>query len=249
MRRSEYAADGEFVPEPSSPQKREAPLVQAALAEGAPAPIQRAAMLDLQRAAGNSSTAGLVDDEEESAATVRSTIGSGGQGLDEDTKSFMESRLAADFSDVRVHTDSAAAQSAQRMNAHAYTVGSDIVFGEGRYQPDSDAGRKTLAHELTHVVQQRSGPVSGTPIGGGVQVSDPSDSFEQAAERSATDVVSNAGPSAATPIQREAGEEEEELQMLPAQREGVEEEEELQMLPAQREETEEAQDEEELAPS
>ena len=51
------------------------------------------------------------------------------------------------------------------MNAHAYTVGSNVVFQRDQYDPGSDAGRTMLAHELTHVVQQRSGPVDGTPTG------------------------------------------------------------------------------------
>jgi hypothetical protein len=197
----------------------EAPT-QAALTPGAPAAVQRAAMLDLQRAAGNASTASLVEDEDP-AADVRRVIGSGGQPLDRDTRSFMESRLGADFSGVRVHTDAGAAQSAQRLSAQAYTVGDDIVFGQGHYAPDSDSGKRVLAHELTHVVQQRSGPVSGTAMGAGMKVSDPSDSFEQAAEHSANQVMAGAQ----TPVQRAPEPEEEELQMSPVQRQGISEEE------------------------
>src|SRR5205823_2420540 len=106
----------------------------------------------------------------------------------------MESRLGHDFSDVRVHTDSKAADSASAVNAQAYTVGNDVVFQGGKYAPDTNEGKHMLAHELTHVVQQRSGPVSGTPAPGGISVSDPSDSFEQAAEHSATRVMSAESP-------------------------------------------------------
>ena len=60
-----------------------------------------------------------------------------------------------DFSRVRIHADGRAAESAKQLNAMAYTVGSDVVFGSGRYRPDSLAGRRLLAHELTHVVQQQ----------------------------------------------------------------------------------------------
>lgn len=67
----------------------------------------------------------------------------------------MESRLGHDFAHVRVHTDAAAARSAAAVGAQAYTVGSDVVFGAGRYAPTSGDGRQLLAHELTHVVQQR----------------------------------------------------------------------------------------------
>jgi hypothetical protein len=66
----------------------------------------------------------------------------------------MEKRIGFDFSKVRVHTDSLAAQSARGLQARAYTVGQDVVFGAGEYDPRSAAGRSLLAHELTHVVQQ-----------------------------------------------------------------------------------------------
>ena len=97
----------------------------------------------------------------------------------------MEARLGHDFSDVRVHDDSRAHDSAVGVNANAYTVGSNIVFQRDRYDPSSADGKVTLAHELTHVVQQRSGPVDGTPAGGGIKVSDPSDRFEREASANA----------------------------------------------------------------
>ena len=78
----------------------------------------------------------------------------------------MESRLGHDFGDVRVHTDGGAHDSAKAVNAHAYTVGPNIVFQRDKYDSPSTDGRTMLAHELTHVVQQRSGPVDGTPTGG-----------------------------------------------------------------------------------
>jgi hypothetical protein len=83
-----------------------------------------------------------------------------GQPLDQGDRSFMESRFGQDFAGVRVHADSEAADSARPINARAYTVGSDIVFGAGEYAPGSDAGRHLLAHELTHVVQQTGGSSS-----------------------------------------------------------------------------------------
>ena len=76
------------------------------------------------------------------------------------------------------------------MNAHAYTVGSNIVFQRDKYDPGSDAGRTMIAHELTHVVQQRSGPVDGTATGTGVRVSDPSDRFEREAAATAERAMS-----------------------------------------------------------
>lgn len=80
-----------------------------------------------------------------------------GTPLDGATQGFMESRFGQDFSSVRVHTGSKAADSATAIQAKAYTSGSNIVFGRGEYQPQTDAGKSLLAHELTHVVQQQSG--------------------------------------------------------------------------------------------
>ena len=102
----------------------------------------------------------------------------------------MEGRLGHSFSDVRVHTGEAAHNSAASVNAHAYTVGSNIVFQRDKYDPGSDGGRTMLAHELTHVVQQRSGPVDGTATGTGVRVSDPSDRFEREAAATAERAMS-----------------------------------------------------------
>lgn len=78
----------------------------------------------------------------------------GGRSLNTTERSFFESRLGYDFSKVRVHTDSAANESANSMNALAYTNGNNIVFGTGQYRPGTAEGTKLLAHELTHVVQQ-----------------------------------------------------------------------------------------------
>jgi hypothetical protein len=80
----------------------------------------------------------------------------GGQPLAEPEKAFFESRLGYDLSHVRVHTDARAMESARAINALAYTIGRDVVFGAGQYAPGSNAGRHLLAHELVHVVQQRS---------------------------------------------------------------------------------------------
>lgn len=85
---------------------------------------------------------------------VHEVVRSPGQALDSTTSSFMEPRFGHDFSRVRVHTDTRAAQSAQAVRAHAYAVGSHIVFGQGKFELGSIAGRRLLAHELCHVVQQ-----------------------------------------------------------------------------------------------
>ncbi|MCH5716211.1 eCIS core domain-containing protein [Niabella hibiscisoli] len=77
-----------------------------------------------------------------------------GAALEHQTQQFFESRMGHDFSNVRIHSDSVAAQSAQSIDALAYTSGNNIVFNQNQYQPGTDAGKKLLAHELTHVVQQ-----------------------------------------------------------------------------------------------
>ena len=79
---------------------------------------------------------------------------SDGSQLDGGTKTFMESRFGYDFSQVKIHADESAATSSKSINALAYTIGNDIVFGQGHYQPHTLEGRRLLAHELTHVVQQ-----------------------------------------------------------------------------------------------
>ncbi len=108
----------------------------------------------------------------------------------------MESRLGHDFSAVRIHDSEVAHRSAEAIGARAYTVGSQIVFGRDGYAPGSTAGRRTLAHELVHVLQQRSGPVDGVPTAGGQRISDPADRFERAAEAIARRVTGDGSPRA-----------------------------------------------------
>ena len=215
-----------------------------ALMHGRTDVLTPSAVLHLQKTAGNASVTAAL--EEQQPSLVKEVVGSGGGSpLDRDTRGFMESRLGADFSDVRVHTDSKASESARSVQAHAYTVGSDVVFQSGKYEPQSQSGQRMLAHELTHVVQQRSGPVAGTPAPGGIKISHPSDSFEQAAESSADRVMSSATTPAApaataqTSIQRE--EDEEEVQGTFVQRQG-DEEEEVQGTFVQREEGDEEEE-------
>jgi peptidoglycan hydrolase-like protein with peptidoglycan-binding domain len=88
------------------------------------------------------------------AANYIGSIHGKGQPMDKHTQSFYESRIGADFSNVKIHTGQEAAQSAKDINAQAYTYGNHIVFNEGKYQPETSAGKHLLAHELTHVVQQ-----------------------------------------------------------------------------------------------
>lgn len=90
-------------------------------------------------------------------ASVHDVLRESGQPLDRETRAFFEPRLGHDFSRVRVHTNSAASASAAAIDAQAYTVGRDVVFGAGNYGPRSREGRRLLAHELAHVVQQARG--------------------------------------------------------------------------------------------
>lgn len=210
-----------------------------------------AAILQMQRFAGNAAVLQRLQNGDEDAQSVARATSSGGQPLDTTTRVQMEQSMGTDFSDVRVHSGSTAAESAKDLGAHAYTVGSDVVLGQG-HDSSSETGQRTLAHELTHVVQQRSGPVEGTETGGGVKVSDPSDRFEQAAEANADQVMASrsfdtASPvgasSGGTTVQREGEEGEEEMQQLAIQREGEEGEEEIQALAIQREGEEEVPEE------
>jgi hypothetical protein len=88
---------------------------------------------------------------------VHEVLGAHGRPLDRGARSFFEPRFRQDFSHVRVHDDSKAAESARSVHASAYTVGGHIVFGEGQYSPASEEGRRLVAHELAHVVQQTGG--------------------------------------------------------------------------------------------
>ncbi len=114
----------------------------------------------------------------------------------------MEARLGHDFSRVRVHDDNRAGHSAATMNAHAYTVGSDVVFRRGRYSPSTPDGKLTLAHELTHVIQQSQGPVDGTEAPGGLRISSPGDRFERAAAANAEKAVGAPVPAAMSGLRR-----------------------------------------------
>jgi hypothetical protein len=97
----------------------------------------------------------------EAPPIVRSAINSAGYPLDNGTKTFFETRFGHDFSNVRVHADSLAVASTKSIQAKAYTHKNHIVFGSGQYQPETVTGKKLLAHELTHVVQQERGIRSG----------------------------------------------------------------------------------------
>ena len=210
-------------------------------------------LLGLQRVAGNAGVSAMLEEER---SPVHDVVTSGGKAAgSRGAHRHGGAGSVHDFGDVRVHDDTAAASSAQSVNAHAYTVGSNIVFQRDIYDPSSEAGRTTLAHELTHVVQQRSGPVDGTAAAGRHQGQRPGRPVRAGGrrQRRAGDVRPGSGTArcprpeprcsgtaededdvqgsfAGVPdLQRQEGDEEEEepVQGLFVQREGEEEEEEL----------------------
>ncbi|MEU1434212.1 DUF4157 domain-containing protein [Streptomyces sp. NPDC005775] len=194
--------------------------------------VGTAGMGVLQRSVGNAALGPMIQrsrastaerTEDEQRSPVHDVVSSGtGSPLDTETRTDLESRMGADFSDVRIHNDSSAHESAKGVGAHAYTVGNNVVFQRDAYDPSSPQGRTTLAHELTHVIQQRSGPVDGTEAPGGIRVSDPSDRFEREAVANADRVLSDPEPApapasspsvtapAAPAVQRAATEDEDE---------------------------------------
>jgi hypothetical protein len=114
-----------------------------------------------------------------------------GRPLDSETRARFEPRFGHDFSRVRVHTDRAAAESARTVNASAFTVGGDIVFGAGEYAPATAAGQHLLAHELAHTIQQGT---AGQSSENDLAVTEPTDPTEQDAASVASTVMSqNAG--------------------------------------------------------
>ena len=114
----------------------------------------------------------------------------GGSPLDRPVRNDMENRFGTSLSDVRVHTDAAAGDTARSLGARAFTTGQDMYFGQGAFQPHTPAGRSLLAHELTHTLQQRNtapGPQRSVEV---VPADDP---LEQQAERAADAVARGPG--------------------------------------------------------
>jgi len=116
-------------------------------------------IIDLQQAVGNQSVQRMISDSSSVASKSRKSqsSGAGGEPLPQETRETMEARFGADFSDVRIHADQTAAESAAALDASAYTSGRDIYFAPGKYAPGKTEGTRLLAHELTHVVQQSGG--------------------------------------------------------------------------------------------
>ncbi len=146
-------------------------------------------MATLQRAAMN------VAPVNDAPPIVHDVLHSPGQPLNAGTRAFMEPRFGLDLNHVRVHTDAKAAESARAVNALAYTVGRDVVFSAGQYAPETESGRRLLAHELTHVVQQQRTPAAAQRAS--LTISAPGDRAEREADRIADALDC---PDAAPPI-------------------------------------------------
>ena len=124
-------------------------------------------------------------------ALVSEVLRAPGQRLDQATREFMESGFGINFDQVRIHTDTRAAQSASALNAFAYTAGRDIAFEGGQYAPSTPEGLRLLAHELAHVAQQGGRKFSD---GGPLTVGSSSSSFEREADRAADSAMSGRKP-------------------------------------------------------
>ncbi|MBK1699391.1 eCIS core domain-containing protein [Thiococcus pfennigii] len=158
------------------------------------------AIASLQNKAGNEVTNGFL--QQRLSPLIQSTLTSSGQPLAPGVRAQMESRFGHNFSQVRIHTDAIAAQSAELLGAKAYTFGSDVVFGKGRYAPDTSEGKRLITHELAHVIQQSRGGSESNHLS-------PSSKLERSASQTAeyiaagheqVDVEGNSSPGIAREI-------------------------------------------------
>jgi Domain of unknown function (DUF4157) len=148
-------------------------------------------IIRLQRAVGNQAVQRLIEradakqrnQEHGESLGARIRAAARGQPLASAVQRDLEEVLGADLSGVRIHADAEADRLSRALDAVAFTTGRDVFFRSEAYNPSSTDGMRLLAHEATHVVQQASGPVAGKSAPGGVQISDPTDSFERQADR------------------------------------------------------------------
>lgn len=153
--------------------QKQAPNSEAAVKTASPAPAPASPLMRrLTRRAGLRADPGRVN------RMVSDVLAEPGQPLESEAREFMEARLGHDFSRVRVHAGGRASESARALQARAYTFGRDIVFASGEYRPQDRTGRRLIAHELAHVVQQDGKP---RPNAGHAPLVDPSQASESAA--------------------------------------------------------------------
>ncbi|MCD6476257.1 MAG: DUF4157 domain-containing protein, partial [Anaerolineaceae bacterium] len=172
---------------------------------------KKSMLLNLQHKAGNQAVQRLIaqhkseegfDLDDKTTAKIQQAR-SGGQALERSFQRQMETKFGKSLDDVKLHTDQSANTLSQQLGASAFTIGSDVFFREGKYEPGSTKGQELLAHELTHVIQQRERKVnSGKP---GLNVRPAGDEFEQEADSTAQSLISSATPQAgvAPSIQRQ----------------------------------------------
>src|ERR1051325_4202824 len=168
-------------------------LSQQALSLSPNSSVRGVAMRQVQRTYGNSFVQRAIASRQSQASSDGVLRSGNGERLAEGTRTLIESRLGADLDDVRIHTDSQAAASAERLNANAFTTGRDIYFASGQYSPGSTSGQRLLAHELTHTMQQREGrspSLVSADSRNQLQVGSPEDPLEHEADLRADAVVS-----------------------------------------------------------
>ena len=193
-------------------------------------PDQSAASLGWASVLGNAAVARLAADSvgggplDEAVARAIEEARGAGTALGGGPREKLERAMGEDFSDVRIHADERGDTLSRAVQAKAFTTGSDVFFRAGAYEPETSAGETLLAHELTHVVQQR-----GAPPATRLAVTDPGD----ASEREAEAVASKVAQAGAGEVARQAAEEEEEESV---QMQEEEEEESVQMQAAEEEE-------------
>ncbi len=220
---------------------------------------EKATVTNLQKQVGNRAVQRLLAQrsgdggfelDDNTASQINSQRG-GGQALDSAVQTQMGDATGHDFSSVKVHTDPEAHALNEQLGARAFTTGQDVFFRSGEYNPGSSGGQELLAHELTHVVQQGTGRVSGG--GGKMSVNAPGDTYEQEADAVAKSVTSGG---ATAGVQRAEEEEEvmakrvqraEEDELMTKRVQMQEEEEEVQMQEEEEEvQMQEAPEEEEM---
>ena len=198
---------------PAKPQEKAAPSIASQIGNAGIARLVKGEGID--RSGG-----GPAQLDREIARAIDEQRGRGRE-LDADARSGLENAMGEDFSDVRIHDDAEGHELSRAVSAEAFTTGSDVFFQSGKYDPASSEGQKLLAHELTHVAQQR-----GARPASEMTVSDPGDASEVEATAIA-DRISSVQPSTAqtsATVSREA--EEEELQTSRVDRQETPEEEE-----------------------
>lgn len=180
-------------------------------------------VLELQKKAGNQAVQRLIaqrkggegfDLDSDTAGRINQARG-GGQPLDGAVQAKMSEQLGHDFSGVRVHTSAESDGLNKELSAKAFTTGQDVFFKQGAYDPGSSAGQELIAHELTHVVQQGTGRVSGS--GSGMTVRPAGDSFEQEADHAAKQATSSGSGATAS----NAGQLQRQEEIIQAKSEGL----------------------------